>query len=92
MRAEIRFPLFESLQGAVFGDLGNHWADPGSIGSLCPVGLTAEQCLFFRPTAGLGLRLATPVGPLALDYGFNVLRREALNEPFGAFHFSIGVF
>lgn len=92
VRAEIRFPLFESLQGAVFGDLGNHWADPGSIGGTCPTGLTAEQCLFFRPTAGLGLRLATPVGPLALDYGFNVLRRESLNEPFGAFHFSIGVF
>jgi len=92
VRAEVRFPIFESLQGALFGDFGNHWSDPGSIGAACPAGLSAEECLFFRPTAGLGLRLATPVGPLALDYGFNVLRRESLNEPFGAFHFSIGGF
>jgi outer membrane protein assembly factor BamA len=98
VRTEVRFPLFESLQGAVFGDLGNHWTDPSTIviGGCGPAAdgadLGTANCLFVRPTAGLGLRLATPVGPLALDYGFNLLRREALGEPFGAFHFSIGVF
>ena len=83
MRAEVRFPIFASLQGAVFADLGNHWADPASI--------VLDESLI-RPTAGLGVRIATPVGPLALDYGFNLLRREELGEPFGALHFSIGVF
>lgn len=83
VRAEVRFPIFASLQGAVFADLGNHWADPASI--------VLDESLI-RPTAGLGVRIATPVGPLALDYGFNLLRREELGEPFGALHFSIGVF
>ncbi|HJL15097.1 MAG TPA: POTRA domain-containing protein [Sandaracinaceae bacterium LLY-WYZ-13_1] len=92
VRAELRFPLFASLQGALFGDFGNHWADPNQITAACADGLSTEQCLFVRPTAGAGVRLATPVGPLALDVGFNLLRREELNEPLVAFHFSIGVF
>jgi outer membrane protein insertion porin family len=38
----------------------------------------------------LGLRVNTPVGPLALDYGVNLDPRYY--EDFGAFHFSIGLF
>lgn len=83
VRVEVRFPIFSSLHGAVFADLGNMWADPALV-------LLNEN--FVRPTAGLGLRIVTPVGPVALDYGFNILRREELGEPFGAFSFSIGVF
>ena len=56
-----------------------------------------------RYTIGTGLRIATPVGPLALDYGFNVERvlDQILNtdiskqrywEDLGAFSFSIGLF
>ncbi len=82
-RLELRFPLFESLHGAIFTDVGNHWADPSSIE------LNAD---FVRPTAGVGVRVVTPVGPLALDVGFNLLRRELLDEPIAAVHFSIGVF
>jgi outer membrane translocation and assembly module TamA len=48
--------------------------------------------LALRPNVGLGLRVDTPVGPLAFDYGFNVVRRGGLDENLGAFHFSIGVF
>ncbi len=93
VRLELRFPIVGSLQGGVFADLGNHWARTENIlGTACPAGVSAEACFPMRPTAGVGLRIATPVGPLALDYGFNLLRREELNEPFGAFHFSIGVF
>jgi outer membrane protein assembly factor BamA len=83
VRAEVRFPIFETLYGALFTDLGNHWADPSSI-------RLNEN--FVRPTAGFGFRVVTPVGPLAVDFGFNILRRELLNEPLFAFHFSIGVF
>ncbi len=80
-RLEVRIPIVEGLQIGLFSDVGNHWADPLRF-DLATV----------RPTAGAGLRIATPVGPLALDYGFNLLRREDLAEPVGAFHFSIGVF
>jgi outer membrane protein insertion porin family len=81
-RAELRIPLFANLQAGVFTDIGNHWRDPTRI----------VETFALRPTAGLGLRIVTPVGPLALDYGFNLDRREQLSEPFGAFHFSIGLF
>jgi outer membrane translocation and assembly module TamA len=36
------------------------------------------------------VRLSTPVGPLAVDYGVNLDRRR--QEDFGAVHFSIGLF
>lgn len=83
VRGELRFPIAGSLQGGAFVDLGNSWRSV-EFGTLEPWNL--------RPTAGLGIRIATPVGPIALDYGILVLRRELLNEPFGSFHFSIGLF
>lgn len=83
VRAELRFPIVDVLGGAIFVDLGNHWAVPASI-------RLDEN--FIRPTAGFGFRVVTPVGPLALDFGFNLLPRELLTEPVFAFHFSIGVF
>jgi outer membrane translocation and assembly module TamA len=43
-----------------------------------------------RYAAGSGLRASTPVGPLALDIGLNLDRRD-WEDPF-AFHFSIGLF
>lgn len=80
-RSELRFPLAGDLHAGVFADVGNLWSQAGALN---PIDV--------RPTAGLGLRVATPVGPLAFDYGFNLLRRRELDEPFGAFHFSIGLF
>lgn len=94
LRAELRFPLFGPLQGGVFFDLGNLWAEARNLNPLQ-----------LRPTAGLGIRFATPVGPIAFDYGFVLLRRTTPlsctgtscsfgepYEPFGTFHFSIGLF
>lgn len=80
-RAELRFPLGAGsvLQGGVFLDAGNLWADPASFNPFA-----------LRYAAGAGLRVATPIGPLALDYGINLIRRDW--EDFGAFHFSIGLF
>ncbi|MCB9593918.1 MAG: BamA/TamA family outer membrane protein [Sandaracinaceae bacterium] len=83
VRAEFRFPIYAAFHGALFTDLGNHWADPSSI--------TLDEN-FVRPTAGAGVRIVTPVGPLAIDVGFNLLQRTQLNEPLAAFHFSLGVF
>ena len=83
VRAELRFPIYGSIHGAIFTDLGNHWANPTLI-ELNPD--------FVRPTLGFGGRIVTPVGPLAIDVGFNPAVREALNEPVAAVHFSLGVF
>jgi outer membrane protein assembly factor BamA len=81
LRGEVRFPLYGELRGGVFADLGNLWADAANLN---PFNL--------RPTAGAGLRLNTPVGPIALDWGFNLDPRDALGERGNALHFSIGLF
>jgi outer membrane protein insertion porin family len=81
IRNELRFPLSGDVQGAIFSDMGNLWTQADAM---VPWDL--------RPTAGVGIRLATPVGPIAFDYGVVLLRRPELQERFGAFHFSIGVY
>ncbi len=75
--AEIRFPLIFGIEGATFFDWG-------------AVYLTQRPLRFedIRYGAGPGLRYNTPVGPIALDYGFKVNRRD--DESIGEFHFSIG--
>jgi outer membrane protein assembly factor BamA len=83
-RAELRFPIAGDLQGGVFADFGNVWAFADAM--------ELEDLVRVRVSAGLGLRISTPVGPIAADYGVNLTRREDLDEPFGAFHFSIGLF
>ena len=92
-RAELRIPLTSSVQTALFLDTGNLWSS-----------LRAFQDLDFRLryAAGSGIRIATPVGPLVFDYGFNLERlldqidssrkRQRFWESIGAFHFSIGLF
>ncbi len=82
LRGELRFPIVGVFRGGVFLDLGNLWADPSLV----------FETFSLRPTAGLGLRIETPVGPLAFDYGVILVRRPQLREPFGTFHFSIGLF
>jgi outer membrane protein insertion porin family len=80
-RGELRFPLYGGLRGGLFTDLGNLWADAGNLN---PFEL--------RPTAGVGLRYDTPVGPIALDWGFNLDPRSWLAERTSAIHFAIGLF
>ena len=90
-RAELRIPLTDSVQTALFVDAGNLWTDP-----------TKLEPFDLRYATGTGVRVATPIGPLVFDYGFNVdrvldrlvpnRRRQRTWESLGAFHFSIGVF
>jgi len=93
-RAELRIPLGSSIETAVFLDSGNLWTQPKSAD---PFDL--------RYAVGTGLRIATPIGPLVFDYGFNVDRvldglfpnRDSASskrtwEDLGAFHFSIGLY
>jgi outer membrane protein assembly factor BamA len=79
-RTELRIPVVGIWQTALFLDTGNLWRDPSEV----------FDTFRLRYSAGLGLRVSTPVGPLALDYGVNLDPRP--NEDFGAFHFSIGLF
>ena len=90
-RLELRVPLSTTVQTAIFLDSGNLWTDPALLNPLK-----------LRYAAGSGVRVATPVGPLVFDYGFNLervrdefapnLARPRFWEDIGAFHFSIGLF
>jgi outer membrane protein insertion porin family len=42
--------------------------------------------------AGVGLRYGTPIGPLALDLGFNLAPDASINEQIAAIQFSVGLF
>jgi len=74
---EVRFPIWRSLRGVAFYDGGNVFSVPDD--------LSARD---LRSVLGVGLRLNTPIGPLRLDYG-RVLDRKEGEDP-GALYFSIG--
>jgi outer membrane protein assembly factor BamA len=91
-RVELRIPLSDTFQTAVFVDSGNLWQNRNKFNPLQ-----------LRYTTGTGLRISTPVGPLVFDYGLNIERfldktfrknRKGQRswEDLGAFHFSIGLF
>jgi outer membrane protein assembly factor BamA len=80
-KAELRLRLRGNLEGGLFVDVGNVWLDP-----------RAYRLVDLRANVGLGLRFVTPIGPAALDVGFNVMSDERLNERLIAPHFTIGLF
>jgi outer membrane protein assembly complex protein YaeT len=75
--AELRFPLFGDFGAVLFLDFGNVFSSSFTyrLGDL-------------RYAVGPGLRYNTPVGPLRLDVGIIVDRRQG--ENFGRIEFSIG--
>jgi outer membrane protein assembly factor BamA len=91
-RLELRIPVRSPFETVLFFDSGNLWADasyPFMGGFRFPL----------RTAIGTGLRLQTPIGPVAFDYGVNLSRLiEGPSDPrytyedFGAFHFAIGLF
>ena len=81
-RVELRIPIRGPFETVVFGDFGNLWIDP-----TYPF---RRGVVPIRAAVGSGIRVQTPVGPLAVDYGFNVTR-EAY-EDVGAVNFAIGLF
>jgi outer membrane protein insertion porin family len=81
LKGELRQVLTGSLEVGLFVDLGNLWLDP-----------KAYRLVDLRPSAGVGLRFVTPVGPAALDLGFNLAPDRRINERLFAPHFTIGLF
>jgi outer membrane translocation and assembly module TamA len=78
-RVEWRIPVSGIWECGIFLDTGNVWVEPEKFNPF-----------ILRYSAGAGLRAATPIGPVAFDYGVNLIRREW--EDRGNFHFSIGLF
>jgi outer membrane protein insertion porin family len=58
---ELRVPVYRAIHVAGFYDIGNVFRSLSDISSST-----------ISHTVGLGLRIKTPVGPLRLDYGYNL--------------------
>ena len=72
---EARVPVTKNIQVVPFYDGGNVFRQAGDIfkrncGSESADPVTRNLCTSWTHTVGLGLRFKTPVGPLAVDYGF----------------------
>ena len=77
--AEIGFPLVAGFRIVGFTDAGNAFITNSDF-----------DLTQLRYSAGLGLRYVTPVGPLRLDFGFKLDRRQG--ESLGELHFAVGLF
>lgn len=80
-RLELRFGVASGVDGALFADAGNLWLDPSKF-----------DPLNLRTSTGTGIRIATPIGPAAIDVAWNLARDLAVNEPLVQVHFSVGSF
>jgi outer membrane protein insertion porin family len=75
---DFTFPLVSEirLKGVVFTDLGSAFY--------------AFKEMDLRPTAGLGVRWISPFGPIRLEWGYNINKKEG-EEP-SRFEFAFGTF
>jgi outer membrane protein insertion porin family len=80
-KTELRFGITDSVSLGVFADLGNLW-----------IYVERTPHLTLRLGTGLGMRYATPVGAIAIDFGINPSPRQAFGEANTQLHFSIGAF
>ena len=77
LNQELRFPLYKKLglTGTVFFDAGNVYG-PNYIGP------------FLRTSAGVGFRWFSPMGPLRVEWGYNLSKHP--NERSSAWEFTMG--
>ncbi|MDR1243724.1 MAG: outer membrane protein assembly factor BamA [Endomicrobium sp.] len=88
LNVEYKFPIIAEkgrsiLVGAFFYDIGGSWADFNTINLNFGIG---EKNL--RSGVGFGIRIATPVFPIRLDWGYGLNHKEG--EPLQQFYFTMG--
>lgn len=81
LKGELRVPLNAASSVGLFSDAGNLFFNYPGIDDIA-----------LRVSVGAGLRINTPVGPLALDLGVNTNPRTENGEDTWQPHFSVGVF
>ena len=74
---EARIPIWWLFVGEVFVDAGNVWRNINSL-----------EFKDIRYTAGIGLAIITPLGPVRVDYGYKLNKRKFDPDP-DAFHLGI---
>lgn len=96
--AELRFPIYNILSGALFVDTGNFWnqdwkVTDANVNDTKTNGKLNNQNLlnqYLRFGYGLGLRLNTPLGLLRFDYGIRDLSKPFDLSNGAQVHFNIG--
>jgi outer membrane protein assembly factor BamA len=89
MKAELRFPLFEGLSLTAFYDIGDVFLEPSNFF----LSLERSDRGQTRQGVGAGLRYDTPIGPIILDIGVPLVRRNDPNEVDWTPHFAaVGTF
>jgi outer membrane protein insertion porin family len=81
LNGELRFPVWREMGAVVFVDGGNVFRR-----------VTEFDLGELRGSVGFGFRYRSPVGPIRVDLGFKMDRREVRGrlEPRTALHFSLG--
>jgi outer membrane protein insertion porin family len=77
LNAEYRFPLYKKL-----GLIGTFFVDAGNVYGAYTV------YPFLRPTTGFGVRWYSPMGPLRVEWGYNLTKHPW--ERSSAFEFTMG--
>lgn len=78
--AEFSYEIMPNFEFAVFGDMGSL----GRGNNSSPLSYSSD----FRTAIGAGLRYHLPFGPIRIDYGHNMSRREG--ERGGMLHVTVG--
>jgi len=84
LNAELQFDLTEKLSGAAFLDVGQAFLS--NRGEFRGEETDIED---LRYSPGLAFRYKTPIGPISLDYGIALDKKEG--EDFGRFNVGIGL-
>lgn len=102
---EYTFPIYTisdsfDVRGALWMDMGNVWwksrkytiARPGPNGSWHSYEEERSNAGEINMSAGMGLRVNMPIGPIRLDYGFPVVKDSESGDwnPMDGFTFNVG--
>ena len=77
LNTEFQIPLQEVIRAVLFYDMGNVYEKGMQISDL-------------RKSVGMGLRLLTPLGPIRIDWGYKIGKREG--ETSSQYGFAVGSF
>lgn len=95
LKSEVRIALFGPLSMAIFYDVGDLWFDGqfafSTEQTIGPVDAPQVVSRSLAQGIGLGVRVATPIGPLAVDFAVPLNRRDpGASDP--QLHFAVGTF
>ncbi|MGQ9811214.1 MAG: BamA/OMP85 family outer membrane protein [bacterium] len=96
---ELRFPIFWKIRGVTFVDFGNSWDSIKDVEiddfriDVDPAEYSKSRRTDVKYTIGVGIGVATPIGPARVDYGYKLKRavfEDGSKENPGMIHILVG--